>query len=82
MGQSPAQKSGDNRKHSGQGRLYSEHFAKSTFFTLGFGRLLSDISACLGETGDTLTFSSKGPFTIQVSAITREETAATTECSF
>lgn len=38
--------------------------------------------ACLGETGDTLTFSSDGPFTIQVSEITREETAAETECSF
>ena len=37
---------------------------------------------CLGETGDTLTFASQAPFAIQISGITREESAATTPCSF
>jgi beta-glucosidase len=40
-------------------------------------------SACLGQTGESLTFASKGGFTLQISEITREDTAsASTECSF
>ncbi len=39
-------------------------------------------SACLGATGDALTFTSGENFTIQISEITREETAEGTECSF
>jgi beta-glucosidase len=40
-------------------------------------------SACLGATGESLTFASKGAFVLQISEITREESAAaSTECSF
>ncbi|MEO0907894.1 MAG: glycoside hydrolase family 3 N-terminal domain-containing protein [Pseudomonadota bacterium] len=39
-------------------------------------------AACLGETGDTLTFASQAPFTLNISAITRDQSAATTACSF
>jgi beta-glucosidase len=40
-------------------------------------------SACLGQTGESLTFASKGGFTLQISEITREDTAsASNECSF
>lgn len=38
--------------------------------------------ACLGTTGSKLTFASKGAFTLQISAITRDEAAASAECSF
>ena len=38
--------------------------------------------ACLGETGDALTFMSSGDFTIQISEIVRESSAEGTECSF
>ncbi|MFO6448585.1 glycoside hydrolase family 3 N-terminal domain-containing protein [Erythrobacter sp. NE805] len=38
--------------------------------------------ACLGETGGKLTFASEAPFAFQVSAITRDESAAGAECSF
>jgi beta-glucosidase len=38
--------------------------------------------ACLGSTGGKLTFSSQAPFAFQISEITRDEAAATTECSF
>ena len=38
--------------------------------------------ACLGETGGRLTFSSEAEFTIEISGITRDETAEGTECSF
>ena len=39
-------------------------------------------SACLGQAGGTLTFASKGAFTLQISEITRDDSAATAECSF
>lgn len=39
-------------------------------------------SACLGKTGGSLTFASEGAFVLQISEITREEGAASTECSF
>lgn len=39
-------------------------------------------SACLGETGRSLTFASQGAFAIQISEITRDDSAAATECSF
>ncbi|MDC8754651.1 glycoside hydrolase family 3 N-terminal domain-containing protein [Erythrobacter sp. sf7] len=39
-------------------------------------------SACLGEVGEQLTFSSKGKFAIQISEIARDENAADAECSF
>lgn len=37
---------------------------------------------CLGTTGERLTFASKGAFTLQISAITRDDGAAEAECSF
>ena len=37
---------------------------------------------CLGETGGSLTFASEGEFAIDVSEITRVESAEGTECSF
>jgi beta-glucosidase len=37
---------------------------------------------CLGTTGERLTFASKGAFTLQISAITRDDGAADAECSF
>lgn len=39
-------------------------------------------SACLGQTGGSLTFASEGAFVLQISEIAREEGAASTECSF
>jgi beta-glucosidase len=39
-------------------------------------------SACLGETGRSLTFASQGKFTIQISEIAREDSAAGAECSY
>lgn len=39
-------------------------------------------SACLGAAGDKLTFASKAPFALQISEITRDEAAASAECSF
>lgn len=38
--------------------------------------------ACLGSTGGKLTFSSTAPFAFQISEITRDEAAASAECSF
>ncbi len=38
--------------------------------------------ACLGSTGKALTFSSTAPFAFQISEITRDEAAASAECSF
>lgn len=39
--------------------------------------------ACLGAAGESLTFASKGAFTLQISEIAREDSAAaSTECSF
>lgn len=38
--------------------------------------------ACLGTAGSSLTFASKGAFTLDISEITRDEGAATAECSF
>jgi beta-glucosidase len=38
--------------------------------------------ACLGSTGGKLTFSAKAPFALQISEITRDEAAASAECSF
>ncbi|QDH34482.1 glycoside hydrolase family 3 protein [Porphyrobacter sp. YT40] len=38
--------------------------------------------ACLGTAGGTLTFASKGAFTLQISEIARDEAAASAECSF
>ena len=37
---------------------------------------------CLGTTGERLTFASKGAFTLQISAITRDDGATDAECSF
>ena len=37
---------------------------------------------CLGSTGDRLTFASEQDFTIQISEITRENSAEGLECSF
>lgn len=37
---------------------------------------------CLDTTGERLTFASKGAFMLQISEITRDETAAGAECSF
>jgi beta-glucosidase len=37
---------------------------------------------CLGTTGERLTFASKGAFTLQISAITRDDGVADAECSF
>jgi beta-glucosidase len=37
---------------------------------------------CLGTTGERLTFASKGAFTLQISAIARDDGAAEAECSF
>ncbi|MBU2588935.1 MAG: glycoside hydrolase family 3 protein, partial [Alphaproteobacteria bacterium] len=39
-------------------------------------------SACLGTAGGSLNFASQGAFTLQISEITRDETAAGAECSF
>jgi beta-glucosidase len=39
-------------------------------------------SACLGKAGGSLTFASKGAFALQVSEITRDDSAAAVECSF
>lgn len=39
-------------------------------------------SRCLGTAGDKLTFASTGAFTMQIAEITRDEVAATAECSF
>jgi len=39
-------------------------------------------SACLGTAGGSLNFASKGAFTLQISEITRDETADGAECSF
>lgn len=38
--------------------------------------------ACLGEAGGKLTFASTAPFAFQISEITRDDGAATAECSF
>ena len=38
--------------------------------------------ACLGSTGGKLTFASEAPFAFQISEITRDDAAATAECSF
>lgn len=38
--------------------------------------------ACLGSAGGRLTFSSVAPFAFQISEITRDDSAATAECSF
>ena len=38
--------------------------------------------ACLGSTGKALTFTSTAPFAFQISEITRDEAAASAECSF
>ena len=38
--------------------------------------------ACLGEAGGKLAFASQAPFAFQISAITRDESAADAECSF
>jgi beta-glucosidase len=38
--------------------------------------------ACLGTAGGKLTFASKGSFTLQISEIARDDSAATAECSF
>ena len=39
-------------------------------------------SACLGTAGGSLTFASKGAFSLQISEITRDEAATSAECSF
>jgi beta-glucosidase len=39
-------------------------------------------SACLGQTGSSLTFASQSAFTLEISEITRDESAAAAECSF
>lgn len=39
-------------------------------------------SACLGTTGGNLTFASEAAFAIQISEITRDDAAASAECSF
>jgi beta-glucosidase len=38
--------------------------------------------ACLGQTGGKLMLASKARFVVEIGAITRDEAAATTECSF
>ena len=38
--------------------------------------------ACLGETGGQLSFASKARFAFEIGAITRDQSAAQTECSF
>ena len=39
-------------------------------------------SACLGDTGETLTFASKGQMVIEISEIARDDRTVSAECSF